>query len=214
MTWDGTALTIDIDELAVPRFVNLTGRITLHPLAVTAARTALDANGHHQWWPIAPAARVEVDMQQPALRWRGAGYFDTNNGTRPLEQDFINWTWSRTALPDGAAVLYDATRRDGSALSFASRFDRAGRCEAFMPPSKVKLPSTGWRIGRETRSDHSEQIRVIKTLEDTPFYARSVIESQLFGQKTVSVHESLSLDRFSSRWVQALLPFRMPRTLR
>jgi len=25
------------------------------------------------------------------------------------------------------------------------------------------------------------------------------------------VHESLSLERFDSRWVQALLPFRMPR---
>jgi carotenoid 1,2-hydratase len=25
------------------------------------------------------------------------------------------------------------------------------------------------------------------------------------------VHESLSLDRFASRWVQALLPFRMSR---
>jgi carotenoid 1,2-hydratase len=25
------------------------------------------------------------------------------------------------------------------------------------------------------------------------------------------MHESLSLDRFASRWVQAMLPFRMPR---
>jgi carotenoid 1,2-hydratase len=28
-----------------------------------------------------------------------------------------------------------------------------------------------------------------------------------------AVHESLSLDRFQARWVQAMLPFRMPRTL-
>jgi carotenoid 1,2-hydratase len=30
----------------------------------------------------------------------------------------------------------------------------------------------------------------------------------------VAMHESLSLDRFRSAWVQLLLPFRMPRIAR
>jgi hypothetical protein len=30
----------------------------------------------------------------------------------------------------------------------------------------------------------------------------------------IAMHESLSLDRFDRRVVQAMLPFRMPRTLR
>ena len=48
------------------------------------------------------------------------------------------------------------------------------------------------------------------TLEDTPFYARSV----LVNGSDLTMHESLSLDRFRSPWVQVMLPFRMPRTLR
>ncbi len=212
--WDGDRLTIDIDELAVPRFVRLKGKITLHPAAMTSRVTALDGAGHHYWWPIAPAARVDVDMKRPALRWNGSGYLDHNAGTRPLEQDFANWTWSRASLPDGAAVLYDAQRRDGSNRSLAYRFDNEGRCQELAPPAPARLPMTGWRIMRETRSDDTGQAGVLKTLEDTPFYARSVVASQWLGERVVTVHESLSLDRFASRWVQTLLPFRMPRALR
>jgi carotenoid 1,2-hydratase len=40
------------------------------------------------------------------------------------------------------------------------------------------------------------------------------VASQLLGQPVVAMHESLSLDRFRSRWVQMLLPFRMPRWTR
>jgi carotenoid 1,2-hydratase len=211
MTWDGNALSIEINELAVPRFIRLKGRMTLRPSALTTRIIDLDAAGHHQWWPIAPVARAEIDMQQPSLRWSGSGYFDTNTGTGPLERDFADWTWSRADLAGGAAVLYDTRRRDGSTLALAYRFDKNGGVEDFMPPPPMKLPATGWRIGRETRSDEPAQTRVLRTLEDTPFYSRSVVESRLIGERAVSIHESLSLDRFASRWVQTLLPFRMPR---
>jgi len=33
----------------------------------------------------------------------------------------------------------------------------------------------------------------------------------LLGESVTAMHESLSLDRFRARWVQMLLPFRMPR---
>jgi carotenoid 1,2-hydratase len=52
------------------------------------------------------------------------------------------------------------------------------------------------------------------TLEDTPFYARSVLETEVFGKRATAMHESLSLTRFSKPWVQAMLPFRMPRVRR
>ena len=35
-----------------------------------------DAAGHHHWGPIAPCARVEVDLDQPGLRWSGQAYMD------------------------------------------------------------------------------------------------------------------------------------------
>ena len=75
----------------------------------------------------------------------------------------------------------------------------------------IDLPGTGWRVKRETRSDNGYTATVLKTLEDTPFYARSILSSHLLGESVTAMHESLSLDRFRARWVQMLLPFRMPR---
>jgi len=51
----------------------------------------------------------------------------------------------------------------------------------------------------------------MKTLTDSPFYARSVIETRLLGQTLTAVHESLDMARFTAPWVQAMLPFRVPR---
>ena len=52
---------------------------------------------------------------------------------------------------------------------------------------------------------------VTRTLEDAPFYARSLVASQVLGKPAIAVHESLSLTRFRAAWVRMLLPFRMPR---
>jgi carotenoid 1,2-hydratase len=51
----------------------------------------------------------------------------------------------------------------------------------------------------------------MRTLEDTPFYARSIASATFGGQPSAVVHEELSLDRFRSPWVRFLLPFRMRR---
>jgi carotenoid 1,2-hydratase len=89
--------------------------------------------------------------------------------------------------------------------------DGQGKVEEFSPPPTRKLTATGWRIGRETRADTDSQASVIRTLEDTPFYARSLVSTQLLGAPVTAVHESLNLNHFASRWVQTLLPFWMPR---
>jgi carotenoid 1,2-hydratase len=177
---------------------------------------ALDANARHRWTPLAPHARVEVDLQQPGLRWSGTGYFDSNSGDEPLERGFARWTWSRADLGDGeAAVLYDMERRDGSRDSLALRFDARGDVTPFDAPPEARLATAPiWRIPRFTRSEPRGAPRVVSTFLDTPFYARSLIESQLLGKRVHSVHESLDLDRFSAPIVQCMLPFRMPRAPR
>jgi carotenoid 1,2-hydratase len=77
-----------------------------------------------------------------------------------------------------------------------------------VPPLR-EVARTGWRVGRSVRSEGPAEVR--HTAEDTPFYARSMIRGRI-GEETVQMmHESLDLDRFASRWVQTLLPFRMPR---
>jgi carotenoid 1,2-hydratase len=214
LSWDGAALTIRIAETTVPFPSRLRGTLVVHPAGLTGRTETLDAAGRHRWSPIAPVGRVEVAMEQPALRWSGHAYLDSNDGDRPLEDDFIRWDWSRADLREGAALLYDVTRRDGSDLSLALRADRGGGVAAFEPPPCAALPSTGWRVRRATRADPGFRPTVRRTLEDTPFYARSVLDTRLLGQDVVAVHESLSLDRFRHPVVQMMLPFRMPRARR
>ena len=63
-------------------------------------------------------------------------------------------------------------------------------------------------------ADPGHGATVLRTLEDAPFYARSVVKTHLLGRPVTAMHESLCLDRFSRQWVRVLLPFRMPRALR
>lgn len=215
LEWDGSRLTIAIDEMAVPWPARIRGEVRLHAEPLFDRALSLDHDGVHRWTALAPCARVEVDLEHPRLHWRGHGYWDMNSGREPLEQGFSRWDWSRATLRDGStAVLYDATRRDGEHWSASLRFDRSGRIGAFDAPQRVGLPVTGWRIERGMRSEDARATGVRRTLEDTPFYARSLVAARLLGESVLAVHESLSLDRFSRRWVRALLPFRMPRRRR
>jgi carotenoid 1,2-hydratase len=215
LEWRGDRLEITIDEITAPWPGRIRGRITLEALARPGQRFALDAGGQHVWSPLAPCARVVVALERPYWRWQGVAYLDANHGAVPLERDFRAWDWSRAALPGHrAAVLYDVARRDGSALSLGLRFDGRGDVEAVEPPPRVALPSTTWRLARTTRADAGKAACVLRRLEDGPFYARALIASRWHGEPVQAVHESLSLERFAARWVQMLLPFRMPRRAR
>ncbi len=209
LTWHGDALAFAIDEVTMPIPSRVRGTVRLLPAALTRRTHCLDGAGRHRWRPLAPRARVEVELTQPSLRWQGTGYLDSNDGDAPLEDDFRCWTWSRHGQRDGSTtVLYDVERRDGGATSLALRFDGRGDGEPIDAPPVVPLAPSGWRIGRATRSD--DGAAVVRTLEDAPFYARSLVATTV-GEPVVAVHESLDLDRFRRRWVQMLLPFRMPR---
>jgi carotenoid 1,2-hydratase len=212
LAWDGRALTVHIDEITAPLPSRIRGTVRLDPSALTRDVFALDDGKMHRWSPIAPVARVEVALDRPALRWAGAGYFDSNEGDAPLEDAFRRWDWSRARLSGGdTAVLYDVNRRAGGDFGLALRFGASGGVERFEPPPGVALPPSGWGVGRGTRTDAGSTARVVQTLEDAPFYARSLVAGELFGEPVHAVHESLSLDRFRTPWVQVLLPFRMPR---
>jgi len=211
MTWDKDVLTVRIEETTVPIPSQLRGVVRIYPNTLNERAFALDQSGLHSWQPIAPCAHVEVQMSHPMVRWHGSGYVDTNSGDTPLEDQFCTWTWSRADLRRGTAVLYDVVRRDGSAGRSSLLFTPAGSVEEFAPPPRVDLPMTAWRMKRQSRSDDLSALRVAKTLESAPFYARSLITTRLIGEIGWAMHESLSLDRFRSGIVQAMLPFRMPR---
>lgn len=211
LSWDGAALTLDLDEVAAPLPSRIRGRVRLTPSALTNRTFALDAAGRHRWSPIAADARVEVALERPDLRWFGHGYFDSNAGERPLEDDFSIWNWSRAKLKRGSAVLYAVEGRPPIAI----RIDPSGAVEPFEPPAPTTLPRTPlWRIPREGRADPGAPVRILKTLEDSPFYSRSVIDCALLGETATAMHESLCMARFRTPWTQLMLPFRMPRAWR
>ena len=204
---DGSALEIHIDEIGMPVPRRIRGVVRLYPSALETRSLALDAGGRHRWQPIAPCSRIEVTLEQPSVSWSGAAYFDTNNGDRPLEADFLHWNWSRGRVPGGTAVVYDVMRHDGP-MTLAMRYDDAGGVTDFLPPPAVALPLPVWRVPRHF---HAAAPRLVETLEDTPFYTRSVVSAELLGSPVVAVHESLAMTRFTHPLVQAMLPFRMPR---
>jgi carotenoid 1,2-hydratase len=208
LQWVGDCLRIEIDERAVPWPSPIRGTVTLH--APHRFDHPVTLAPQHRWCAIAPAARVEVDLG--ALRWSGPAYLDSNQGDAPLERAFRRWDWSRARLSDGRSlVFYDIDRIAAAPLQLGLRFDLDGGVHAIAPPPTAALPSTLWRVARGARADADTPVQLTRTLTDAPFYARSLLNAQWLGERVTAVHESLSLTRFDSAWVQAMLPFRMPR---
>lgn len=211
VAWDRDVLTIDIDERTAPFARRVRGQVRVYPEMLGHDGFALDPAGRHRWHPVAPRARIEVELSDPALRWQGEAYLDSNFGDEPLEQGFRAWNWSRAHLGRDVAIFYDGRRRDGSAFDLALRFDRTGQWHAVAPPPRVTLPRTMFLMPRATYADPGHAARVMRTWEDAPFYARSAIATRLFGEDVRAVHESLAMDRFRSPLVRGVLPYRMPR---
>lgn len=211
--WDGSVLTVNIEERTAPFGLPLRGVVRVSPRAVSTRSFTLDSHGRHTWHPVAARSRVQVEMDSPGLSWSGACYFDSNWGDAPLEQDFHSWDWCRAPMDDATAILYNPRRRDGTEQHIALRVGNDGSVAGIVSPPAVTLPrTTWWRIARPTRSEGAA--RVIKTLEDTPFYSRSVIGTKLLDRETTAVHESVEFDRFAALPVQMLLPVKVPRPLR
>ncbi|MBU2533436.1 MAG: hydratase [Alphaproteobacteria bacterium] len=211
LQWSGGELIATIKERGAPLPYAIRGTIRVTPETMTSASFDLDRAGQHHWQPYAPRARVEVVFTEPSLRWSGWGYMDRNFGSRRLEDDFDSWDWSRAHFGTRSAVLYNATGSNARPEPLALTIEQGGALDLFEAPRNHHLPKTLWRIDRQTQADSGQPAKVIRTLEDTPFYARSTIETSLLGRRCMAVHETLSLSRFSNPIVKAMLPFRMPR---
>lgn len=203
-----STLVIDVRERATPLGQSVEGRITVSFAQTSNECFALDGEDRHWWWPIAPQATVQVAMNQPELRWKGSAYLDSNAGDSPIESAFNSWNWCRGhAAHEGCQIHYDAQLRNGGERQVSLRMDDDG-CLVRTDTPSVRQLSKGpiWRVARPARIDSQAPCN-IQTLEDTPFYTRSRIETDT----SLFMHESLDLQRFCKPWVQRLLPFRMPR---
>jgi carotenoid 1,2-hydratase len=212
LRWENGGLSITLDELGLPFLKRIRGQVRLTPTALTGRSFQLDEPGRHHWRPIAPTARVEARFDRPGLSWSGPGYMDSNIGLEPIAKAFQDWDWSRAPCRDGTAVLYDMRRRQGGRKAMALMIDRDGTIRDFDPPPVTQLePGPIWRARRAIGCEAGAAPRVLHTLEDTPFYARSLVRTRLMGEDVTSFHESLDCDRLRQPWVRLLLPFRMPR---
>jgi carotenoid 1,2-hydratase len=77
----------------------------------------------------------------------------------------------------------------------------------FDPEERQVMGRTAWQVNRTIRATPHR----VRTLEDTPFYARGMVEAELLGQRVLAMHETLDLPRLRSPIVKAMLPWRMPR---
>lgn len=213
LSWRDGELTIAIDERAAPLPFPVRGVVNVRPRALTDRTFMIDAEGRHRWRPLSPRASFTVEMQDPPLSWTGEGYLDSNDGDEPLEDAFRSWDWARLHA-DGAAplVLYDTVPRAGPPRRLAVEFDETGAVAERAAPAMSALPATAvFGMKRVLGADAAGRASVVRTLEDAPFYSRSIVATAIGGVRRRGFHESLSGDRLKSPLVRAMLPFRMPR---
>lgn len=236
LRWTGDELVIDINEWSVPVPMKVKGQMRIRADQFFHYQQVIDAQGRHRWGPLAPSARIEVDFPLPGLKWSGHAYLDSNEGDEPIEAPFHEWDWSRALLRDGStAVIYDVRDRqatpsaraaefnesrdrtvhysnDQSSRLITARFKTNGEVEPFELGPRQPLTKGIWGVGRSIRSDpKAPAAGLLQTLEDTPFYMRSVVRQTLLGQEVNAMHETLFLPRVRSKLVRLMLPWRMPR---
>ena len=211
VSWVGDRLVVDIDEHTTPLGRPVRGKIVVHPEAHTGLELNLDDQQQHRWWPIAPMARMEVDFAQPGVRFSGHGYYDANAGDVPLESTFESWSWSRAQLHDGALLTYDVTPTSGSRSSLAFKLSSRGEIEKLDHLVQTPLARTRWGLDREARIEKNSPLRILRSLEDGPFYARALVETHVDGVPVVAMHETLAAHRLRRGIVQYFTEFRMRR---
>lgn len=212
MEWDGHSFVVRFEEKTAPLPGRIAGTVRIFPLGLTDTRFVLDTKGRHRWGPIAPIARAEVEIRHPeAHTWSGMAYVDSNQGDEGLEHGFRNWSWSRATTRERTVVTYDSIRKDSSRELIQHAFNARGESQALEPLVERSLPRTLWGMPRPVRVDRGSEPKLVRTLEDTPFYARSQLSGRFLGEHAHGVHEVLSLERFESRIVQYMLPYRMRR---
>lgn len=206
-------LRFDIDEWTVPIPRRVRGKVSISLNHSSPDAYPIDSQQKHFWQPLAPHTRIEVNMNSPDLSWEGNCYVDSNFGRCALETTFKQWHWSRAHLSNNTTLVqYDTEELNGHTAQNTWNFNQSMASEVHTINAQKPLKTTPiWRIKRHTRIEGSANIENLRTLEDTPFYARSSYETTIDGVRANCMHESLNLKRFASPWVQCLLPFRMPR---
>ncbi len=208
----GSSIEINIDEVSSPLPQRVQGTVRIDCEKFLLYRTWLDDAQKHHWGPIAPSATIDVDIPSHNISWKGHAYVDSNEGDEPLEKSFKEWDWARANLEDGSTlVFYDVKQKIGRQRVLPLRFFPDGKVERIAPPPRQDLPNSRWMFPRVMRAEPARPAHILRVLEDTPFYSRTLLSAGLLGDRRLVIHETLNLNRFSSRITKLMLPWRMPR---
>ena len=211
LAWDGNALTIRIDEIAVPIPGRLRGTVRVVPTAIT--RQAFTLERKRQSPLVADRALRAGPGGTRSAASALAGRRLSRHESRRRAAGTGFYRLAMVARRDAGrrrVILYDARRRDGSRIDLAMTFDPQGRIAGVRAAADGRA-ETHRLAHRHAASAAKTRRTLVRTLEDAPFYARSLVAAKLLGEPVILMHESLSLDRFRMPVVQAMLPFRMPR---
>lgn len=205
-------LEIDVDEIAAPFPHRLRGKIRVIMPYLREEPFQIDHQGRHFWSPACAHARIAVDFERPGLSWQGHGYVDSNYGLEPVTRGFDYWDWSRTPLDSRSVLIrYVTDPVQSPQRDVHVAISEEGMIAPASTTCSIQLPATTiWRMDRRAGALDSLAPAVVQTLEDTPFYSRSIIEYP-GGTAGLATHETLSCRRLRSPIVRAMLPFRMPR---
>ncbi len=90
-------------------------------------------------------------------------------------------------------MIYDLRQKSGVERVIAQRFARTAASRSRHRRGRSCALDVAHRAAPAQRAGAPPRVR--QTLEDTPFYVRSLIDAQLLGETVTSVHETLDLPR-------------------
>ncbi len=208
MRWDRDRLLVELDDVSPWTARPVRGRLVFRPEVDAQQPLWLDASRRHAWWPVAPRGSLDVQLDEPALRFRATGYHDANAGDEPLHRAVNEWMWSRFHLHDGSTlVTFSVERPGGGRAARAFRFVR-GSAESLATATTRPLSPSRWGLAREAWAGAGARARLLQSLEDGPFYARHLVQARTGAGLVCGLSETLSARRLASRAARLFVGFR------
>jgi carotenoid 1,2-hydratase len=171
----------------------------------------------HEWTVLSAVARGRASIRAggDALRIDGRAYLDRNTGDRWLDGldglDVADWTWGRVALPGRERVWYVATSRDGAVHARALTVEADGRSSVAPGGAEVVgWRHTAWGLRVPTAvtvrgDDPALTVTLRAPIDDSPFYARFLVEAEEAGERGRGFAEVCRPDRIDAAWFRPLL---------
>jgi carotenoid 1,2-hydratase len=204
--WSGGRVTWEIRERTAWTRSPIRGLVEVTPRVSSTAAIPLDSRGTHLWRPLAPLARVRATFTSPGFDFDGHGYLDSNRGDRPLEQGLAPWSWMHSVSSGSIDVRYDVVGRPPVTLG------TAGHPVPADPSDTVhRLPTSRWGLPRCVRLPVGADVAIVRTLEDAPFYVRSLVRIERGRRSVLAVHETMDPVRLAHPLSQWMIPWRSHR---